>query len=426
MTIKKIIFISLFAIIIIGSLSFAKEESAIKVQLNGEYLDFTDDQGNVVEPQLINNRTMVPLRKIFESLDCEIDWDQDTKTVTAVKEDREIKLTIDDNNAYLKAGSGDEKTIELDSAPVIIENRTLVPVRFIAESLEKEVEWDQENKTVIIIDFEEVVKIFEQKAPALKYVFDLKLDEVNSFDFTTTFDGKIKYSDSDDKNNNEELAIKGTLDGSVSGKDSSINIKSQITGKEGNILKAFKDAKYDNIDYKFVSKDDENYLGTPNEKNKLTWQAFEDENLKVISKIDFAKIKDYESLAKMLKESFEKVDINTYSNLMASFDQIGKLITNDNMKVVESKDKITFTINFDVDKMILNLASNSSVNVDPQLDMKAEIKLVKTKGVITSESTKLEFIFTAPNSKEKMDILINANTKYSNVNKEINIEKPKI
>jgi hypothetical protein len=69
---KKILLL-LIAIISLLTISCAYAADSIKVQLNGEYLDFTDAQGNKVEPQLINNRTMVPLRKIFESLECEVD-----------------------------------------------------------------------------------------------------------------------------------------------------------------------------------------------------------------------------------------------------------------------------------------------------------------------------------------------------------------
>ena len=53
--------------------------------------------------------------------------------------------------ATIKNESGEETEIKLDSAPTIVNGRTLVPVRFIAESLEKKVGWDAENKTVIII-----------------------------------------------------------------------------------------------------------------------------------------------------------------------------------------------------------------------------------------------------------------------------------
>ncbi|MBR3281288.1 MAG: copper amine oxidase N-terminal domain-containing protein [Clostridia bacterium] len=426
---KKILLL-LIAIISLLTISCAYAADSIKVQLNGEYLDFTDAQGNKVEPQLINNRTMVPLRKIFESLECEVDWNQETKTVLATKDDKEIKLTIDNVNAYLKIGSGDSRIIELDSAPVIIENRTLVPVRFIAESLEKSVDWDQENKTVIIIDYDKVLEIFKEKAPALKYIFDFKLNETKSYEFKSTINGTIKYSDSDDKKNNEELIIEGTINGVVNGQDVSLDIKNEITGKDGNILNALKDKNYDNINYKFVSKNGEYYIGTVNKKNKVEWKILENNDIKnqldVANTINENDLVDYESLLNKIRENTEKVDINTYSNLLAAFEQIGKLITNDNIKLIENKGKTTFSLNFDIDKMILNLASNSNVNMDSQLDMKANLKMIKSKGVLSNEDASIELTFNAPNSKEKMVILLNIKADISKVNSEIKIEEPKI
>ena len=111
----------------------------IKVMLDGERIAFD------VQPQIIDERTMVPLRAIFEALGASVDWDQETQTVTAVKGDTKIALTIGKNVIYVN-----DKPIELDVAPLIIDERTLVPVRAIAESFGLDVDWDGENATVVI------------------------------------------------------------------------------------------------------------------------------------------------------------------------------------------------------------------------------------------------------------------------------------
>ena len=111
----------------------------IKVMLDGERIAFD------VQPQIIDERTMVPLRAIFEALGASVDRDQETQTVTAVKGDTKIALTIGKNVIYVN-----DEPIELDVAPLIIDERTLVPVRAIAESFGLDVGWDGENATVII------------------------------------------------------------------------------------------------------------------------------------------------------------------------------------------------------------------------------------------------------------------------------------
>lgn len=114
-------------------------ENNITVILDGNQIEFD------VPPQLINDRTMVPMRAIFEALGATVEWNGDTNTVTAYKDDKTIKLTIGDANMYVN-----DKTVELDSPACVIEDRTLVPVRAISESLDLNVNWNGETNTVDI------------------------------------------------------------------------------------------------------------------------------------------------------------------------------------------------------------------------------------------------------------------------------------
>jgi len=131
--------IVVFLISIIITPSVIAEEG-IKVQLNGELLSFD------VPPQLINNRTMVPMRKIFEALGATVEWHGDTQRIVATKEDTVIQLEIG-STIMIKNGEG----ITLDVPSQIVDSRTLVPVRAVAESFEAEVTWDQDTQTVIIV-----------------------------------------------------------------------------------------------------------------------------------------------------------------------------------------------------------------------------------------------------------------------------------
>ena len=72
--------------IMIFSVCYASD---VQVQVNGDFLNFADSNGNVVNPQIINSRTMVPFRKIFNSLgvaDEDITWVSETRTVIAKKD----------------------------------------------------------------------------------------------------------------------------------------------------------------------------------------------------------------------------------------------------------------------------------------------------------------------------------------------------
>lgn len=96
-------------------------------------------------PELHNSRTMVPVRKIFETLGAQVSWDGATRTVTATKGDITVKLEIDNPVAHRNG-----LAIALDQPPIISHDRTLVPLRFSGEALNSKVEWFGESRTVVI------------------------------------------------------------------------------------------------------------------------------------------------------------------------------------------------------------------------------------------------------------------------------------
>lgn len=116
------------------------EDTPIKVMLDGRYIEFD------VEPQLINDRTMVPVRAIFEALGANVDWDDATWTVLSDKGDTKVTLAINDKMLY-KNGVG----IELDVPAQLVDSRTLVPVRAISEAYGCWVDWNNDLNTVIIV-----------------------------------------------------------------------------------------------------------------------------------------------------------------------------------------------------------------------------------------------------------------------------------
>ncbi|MBE7043292.1 MAG: hypothetical protein E7399_07360 [Ruminococcaceae bacterium] len=139
--------------VMLATVSFANND--IKVTIDGEYVNFD------VKPQIINKRTMVPLRAIFEALGADVTWNDDTKTVIAVKDDVTVKATIGSTVAYWN-----DVERRMDVAPVVIDGRALVPVRFVAESFECEVVWSDEDRTVYIKSKERV----EKEAKASKII----------------------------------------------------------------------------------------------------------------------------------------------------------------------------------------------------------------------------------------------------------------
>lgn len=94
---------------------------------------------------LENGTTLVPLRAIFESLDATVRWEPVEKTVTAVKDDVTIVLRIGSTTAQRNG-----EPVSLQVPGRVINNTTMVPLRFVSESLGAEVQWIGSTQTVVI------------------------------------------------------------------------------------------------------------------------------------------------------------------------------------------------------------------------------------------------------------------------------------
>jgi hypothetical protein len=114
-------------------------EDEIKVMLNGKQLTFD------VPPTIIEGRTMLPLRAIFEAFGANVDWNDKESRVKGTKGSTVIELQINNKTAKVN-GLG----VELDVPGTLMSGRTMVPARFIAETFGAKVEWIEETSTVKI------------------------------------------------------------------------------------------------------------------------------------------------------------------------------------------------------------------------------------------------------------------------------------
>ena len=114
-------------------------EKNISLQINGS------ETSAEVPPTVIEGRTMVPVRAIFEAVGANIEFDAETKTITAKKGDTIVSMTVG-----AKVATVNNKQVQLDAPAVIVSGRTLAPARFVAETFGYDVQWDAENKIVKI------------------------------------------------------------------------------------------------------------------------------------------------------------------------------------------------------------------------------------------------------------------------------------
>ena len=184
---KKVISLSLAAVLSASAMGItAMAEDKITVTVNGAEVVF-EDQAPFVE----NERTLVPMRAIFEALGATVEWDGETQTVISYdpKSEVSIVLQIGSNKLFVN-----DKSVELDVAAKIVNERTMVPVRAIAEGMNCDVDWDQENLTVIIVkETEPGAPVSEIANPWTSYA---DLDGLNAA-ISSNADAKVKYAVAD-------------------------------------------------------------------------------------------------------------------------------------------------------------------------------------------------------------------------------------
>ncbi len=135
---KKFLLLVVVALLAFSPLSVSAE-SEIKVVLDGKAIEF--DQ----PPVIIADRTMVPVRAIYEALGAEVKWDADTRTASGTKIGITVSFTIDEAKVVINYNE-----VEIDAPATIVSDRTLVPVRALAEGFGVTVDWDAATRTVIL------------------------------------------------------------------------------------------------------------------------------------------------------------------------------------------------------------------------------------------------------------------------------------
>lgn len=131
----------------VGAAGASADEQAVKVLIDNKQLSFE------VQPYIADGNTLVQFRTVFEALGLKVNWDGDKQEVTGISDKISMKLQIGSKTAWI-----DGKEMQLEVAPVIKDNVTFVPLRFIGEASGREVSWDGLTKTVYIASSEQQIK----------------------------------------------------------------------------------------------------------------------------------------------------------------------------------------------------------------------------------------------------------------------------
>ena len=142
---KKIVLILTVFLLLLSSTAVFSE-SDIKVVINNQELYTVD------KPIIVDGRTMLPLRAIGEAMGCEVIWVSGTQTANLKNESTIVSMQIGNTNiTRVKRTNQEQKLLQTDVPPMLINDRTYIPVRAFAEALDAVVGWDGTTNTVMIV-----------------------------------------------------------------------------------------------------------------------------------------------------------------------------------------------------------------------------------------------------------------------------------
>ena len=192
---KKVLALSLVLLALMSAFCFnvsAEElpgpENKVSVYLNGFEVIFD------VPARLIGDRTMVPIRRIAEVLDCEVKWSGDTSKIIITRNTDKLELTIGKNELY----KNDRLHYVMDTCPIIIEeageSRTLVPLRALSEAFGCTVDWDSENRRALVRFISEDTIVGAGDHNITRDLFDYFATNI-----TLNYQGTPKITENDDE-----------------------------------------------------------------------------------------------------------------------------------------------------------------------------------------------------------------------------------
>ncbi|MBN4069899.1 AMIN domain-containing protein, partial [bacterium AH-315-G05] len=195
---RRIVSILFVLLILCTTISFANENGYITMTMDNEEVKFSTVSLTIdnelitsdVPPVIYNERTLVPLRIIAENLGANLNWNGKTKEVLIMSGSNKIILSIDSENAVV---NGNEKLLDDHGTTAkLIDNRTMVPLRFVAEELGVDVKWNGETRTVALT---KPVIITPKVDEDTNVVHEIKVNMVNGFpEVRVKADKELKYN----------------------------------------------------------------------------------------------------------------------------------------------------------------------------------------------------------------------------------------
>ena len=332
-------------------LSVSPAPSAITVQLDGENLTFTD-----AVPEVLSQRTFLPLRAVFEAMGATVSYEGNV--VTAVRGDQTLTMTVGSTQAAVTE-NGVTTPITMDVAPytrVVDEAtggaRTYVPVRFAAQAFGCAVGWDQDDLTVIIVDTQKLLDSLQEKYQFTyldKYMEYSQKYSTGNWAMTADFSGGLSMLGMG------PIALSGGMDGVVADAtkaEMAMNMKldlltlldaiaqedpsAQLSDEERAVFEALKETGIDlemrmdmDAGVLYMTMDGADDLGLPSD----TWYSMDLDTLFEGTGLDYASLlamSQQMELSQLVTLALQSVTLDdkdtAYTDISTGMEQIARLV----------------------------------------------------------------------------------------------------
>ena len=236
----------------------------------------------LMPPIILENRTLVPVREVFETLGGKVEWHESERAVEVELQEKKVKLWIDKYTALV-----DEKEIELDVPAKIVSSKTMVPARFISEKCGLSVGWDNETKTVSInkkLPIAQINSVEYKKVNGVNCVVVEANSEISGYKYFSLSEPDRLILDVENSKFIDETKTQDINDDTVS----SMRFGKQENNVNRIVLDLFKKLE----DYIVVQSEDKKVLYLAlDEKLELVDETKKDENTETENKTDDTEIK---------------------------------------------------------------------------------------------------------------------------------------
>jgi len=192
-----------------------KEAREPDVFVNETLVEFADQNAYITD----EGRTLVPARGVFEAMDCEVDWDAENYVVTVTNEAQKKEITLTIDNTEMKVVTDGKETVKtLDVPATLMNNRTMVPLRAISESLGCMVVWNEAEYSV-----------------GISYTKQITAEEFSQI-LQNIFNGSGDKGDKEEKPEKQEPVIESDIKSDENTNPETVYTFSSVSARAGEVV----------------------------------------------------------------------------------------------------------------------------------------------------------------------------------------------